>query len=180
MMDHLSTALLIDYLRRELPPEDDALVHSHLDQCAGCRQEYEIEASLAEALRTAAASEELEFPSMIAAKVWQEIRDARPSPWARLGSIFRPALALPVAALLVLGIYFGTPLAHHEATPRIAATFYLEEHAAQQEQNPLAERGPTSAQVIDSAALDSGNVSELADQNDASLAAASSVFDALH
>ena len=178
MMDHLTNALLIDYLRRELPPEDDALVHAHLESCAGCRGEYEIEVSLAEALRSAAAREELEFPSMIAAKVWQEIRDARPSPWTRLAGFFQPQLALPVAALLVLGIYFGSPLSHHGAAPSVAATYYLEEHAAQQAQNPLAERGPAAAQVIETSALDTGNVTELAERSDA-LLATSTVFDAL-
>jgi|HubBroStandDraft_6_1064221.scaffolds.fasta_scaffold304240_2 predicted anti-sigma-YlaC factor YlaD len=180
MMDHLTNALLIDYLRRELPPEDDALVHAHLESCAACRNEYEIEVSLAEALRSAAAREELEFPSMIAAKVWEEIRTARPSPWARFTSFLQPAMAVPVAALLVLGIYFGSPfLTRHDDGPRIAATYYLEEHAAQQAENPLAEHGPASAQVIETSALDSGNVNELAERNDPMLAAAS-IFDALH
>src|ERR1700676_5572052 len=71
MTEHLNSPLLIDYLRRELPPEDDALVLAHLEKCSACRREYEVEVSLSDALRAAAAREELEFPSMIAARVWE-------------------------------------------------------------------------------------------------------------
>jgi len=172
MTDHLTSAFLIDYLRGELPPEDDALAHAHLDACAACRSEYEAEASLGEMLRAAAAREELEFPSQISAAIWQEVRNAQPRPLARWLALFRPAIALPVAAVLAAGIFFASPLVHvGNAAPKIAATYYLEVHAAQEAQNPLAERGPTASSVIESSAFDFGNAPELADSVDMTLAA---------
>jgi len=164
MTDHLSNELLIDYLRRELPPEDDALVHAHLDACSSCRREYEVEASLSEALRAAAAREEVEFPSLVAARVWEEIRNAKPSPLAQILSFWRPLIALPVAAAIAFAIFIASPMSH--GPPTIAAAYYLEEHAAQQAQNPLDERGPAASHFIETSALDSGAATQLADQVD--------------
>ncbi len=179
MSEHLHNALLIDYLRRELPPEDDALVLAHLEKCPACRREYEIEISLSESLRTAAAREELEFPSMIAARVWEEIRSARPSPLAQFVAFFRPAVAVPlVAAAAVAAFFFAMPLTGHESSPKINAAYYLEAHAALQAQNPLDERGPAAVQLIEVAAQDTSAPTELADDVNVGLAAPSA-FDAV-
>jgi len=176
MTDHLSSELLIDYLRRELPPQDDALVHVHLDTCTACRREYEVEASLTEALRAAAAREEVEFPSLVAARVWEEIRNAKPSPLARIAALWRPLVALPVAAALVFAVFLVGPMSH--SGPKIAASYYLEEHAAQQAQNPLTERGPAASHFIETSALDSDTSTELADEADYGVAA-TGVIDAV-
>jgi anti-sigma factor RsiW len=172
MTDHLSNELLIDYLRRELPPEDDALVHAHLDTCAACRREYEVEASLGEALRAAAAREEVEFPSLVAARVWEEIRNAKPSPLAQIAALWRPLIALPVAAAIAFAIFFASPMSH--GGPKITASYYLEEHAAQQAQNPLAERGPAATHFIESA-MDTSAGDELAVEADFGVAATGAI-----
>jgi anti-sigma factor RsiW len=172
MSDHLSNDLLIDYLRRELPPEDDAMVHAHLDTCTVCRREYEVEASLGEALRAAAKRDELEFPSLISANVWEAIRNAKPSPWSQLAALWRPLVALPVAAALVVAVILASPMA--QAGPKIAAAYYLEEHAAQQAQNPLAERGPAASHFIETSALDSAS-NDLADSGDYDVAATGAI-----
>jgi len=173
MTDHLSNELLIDYLRRELPPEDDALVHAHLDTCSACRREYEVEASLTEALRAAAAREEVEFPSLVSAHVWEEIRNARPSLLAQIAGLWRPLIALPVAAAVALAIFIASPMSH--GAPTITAAYYLEEHAAQQAQNPLAERGPAATHFIETSALDSGAATELAAQVNYGVAATGAI-----
>jgi len=179
MTEHLNTALLIDYLRRELPPEDDALVLAHLEKCPSCRREYEIEVSLSDALKTAAAREEFEFPSLVAARVWEEIRNARPSPLAQIAAFFRPSFAVPlVAAAVLAAFFFATPFGQHGLTPKINAAYYLEAHAAQQAQNPLDERGPAAAQLIEIAAQDTSAPTELADDVSQGLAAPSA-FDAV-
>ena len=180
MMEHLNNDFLIDYLHGQLPPEDDALAHAHLESCASCRGEYEAEAALGEALRSTARAEELEFPSMIAAEIWQQVRDARPSLASQLASLFRPAIAVPVAAVAVVALYFAAPLAQYAGTPakHVSANYYLEEHAAQQAQNPLGERSPTAAQLIESSTLDIGGASDLADVIDAPPLAMMPAFDA--
>jgi anti-sigma factor RsiW len=179
MSEHLNNALLIDYLRRELPPEDDALVLVHLEKCQACRREYEIEISLSESLRAAAAREELEFPSMVAARVWEEIRNARPSPLTLLLAWFRPAIAVPlVGAAALAAFFFAVPFAGHGVSPKINAAYYLEAHAALQAQNPLDERGPAAAQMIEIGAQDSSTPTELADDGNVGLAAPSA-FDAV-
>jgi len=176
MSEHLSNELLIDYLRKELAPEDDALVLAHLEACAGCRREHEIEASLGEALRLAALRDELEFPSMIKARVWEAIRSAKPSPVERLMAYLRPALALPVAAALAIGLFFATPAMRAVMNPqKIDATYYLEVHAAQQSQSPFTERGPAAAQLIEMSQLDTGTPTDLADAAHQGLAAPGSL-----
>jgi Putative zinc-finger len=179
MSEHLNNPLLIDYLRRELPPEDDALVLAHLEKCSACRREYEVEVSLSDALRAAAAREELEFPSMIAARVWEEIRNAKPSPIAQLAAFFRPAIAVPlVAAAALAAFFFATPFGQHGIAPTINAAYYLEAHAALQAQNPLDERGPAAAQFIEIAAQDTSTSTALADDVNLGLAAPAA-FDAV-
>jgi len=159
MMEHISTNVLVDYAHGELTPADDAQVHAHLAACAPCRDEYDAEVALGEMLRSAAVAEELELPGLVKAAVWEQIRAAKPGPLARLGVFMRPALALPVAAAVVVGAFFASPLGHRDTAPRIAATYYLQSHAMQSGQSPLAER--SSAQVYEtSATTNAGLVSD--------------------
>jgi len=140
MNDHLSPERLIDFLHGELAPAEDALTHAHLQACAACRAEHDAEASLTTFLRSAAAAGELEMPSLVKAAVWQRIREAQPGPFARLASWLRPAIAVPAAALLIVGAYFASPLAHPAAAPTIDANYYFEMHAAQSSHTSLSER----------------------------------------
>lgn len=180
MMKHLNNDYLIDYLHGQLPPEEDALAHAHVEACTACRAEYDAEAALSEALRSAAVAEELEFPSLISAQVWEQVRQARPGWTTQLAGLFRPAIALPVAAVAVAALYLATPLAQNAAGPakHVSASYYLEQHAAQQAQNPLGERSPTAAQLIESSALDIGGASDLADAAEAAPLAMMAAFDA--
>ncbi|GAC1310587.1 MAG: hypothetical protein NVSMB19_24840 [Vulcanimicrobiaceae bacterium] len=145
MMEHLSTDFLVDYVHGELTPEDDAKAHAHLAACPACRDEYDAEVTLGEALRSAAVAEERELPGMVKAAVWQQIRKAEPGPLARFAALFQPTLAVPVAALLAIAAFAVSPLAHHDGPPTIAASYYLQSHAIQSAQSPLSER--SSAQV---------------------------------
>ena len=145
MNDHLTTDILIDFLHRALAPEDDALVHEHLGACAECRRDYE-----------------LEMPAAVVASVRQRIRTARPSSLERLRAVLRPAIALPVAAALLVGGYFASPLSRPGSQPTIDAMYYFETHAGQQVDNPFAERGG-AARSVESSAWDSGGTPTLAD-----------------
>jgi anti-sigma factor RsiW len=140
MNEHLSPDLLVDYVHGELSATDDASVHRHLAACASCRESYDLEIALSEGLRAAAAADERELPPFVKATIWEAVREARPSPLARLGALLRPAIAVPVAALLIAGGFFASPLAHVGAAPTIDATYYLEAHAAQASQSPLNDR----------------------------------------
>ncbi|GAC1452294.1 MAG: hypothetical protein PVSMB8_11510 [Vulcanimicrobiaceae bacterium] len=144
-MDHLSTDFLVDYAHGELTPQDDALAHAHLALCDACRDEYDVQVSLGEMLRSAAASEERELPGFVKAAVWEQIRAAKPGPLARLAAAFSPAYALPVAAALAIGLFFASPLGHHDTGPTIAASYYLQSHALQSAQTPLSEHSSTQA-----------------------------------
>jgi len=155
MNNHLSTDLLVDFIHGELPPQDDALAHAHIATCAACRSELDLELSLGEALRAAVASEEREMPSLVAAAVWQQIREAQPGPIARLAAFLRPAVAVPAAAVILLaGGWFASPYAHrpNAATRTVNAAYYFEAHAAQAADTPLSER--TMPQVLETSALD--------------------------
>jgi hypothetical protein len=66
---------------------------------------------------------------------------ARPSPLARLTAYLRPAIAVPVASAAVVAALLLGPLhLGSSPLPTIDATFYFDEHAAQQAPNPLADR----------------------------------------
>jgi hypothetical protein len=141
MTPHLQTQTLTDYVHGALSPAQDALAYAHVRECTDCRAELELERSLTDLLRTGAAREELEFPSLIKAAVWQTIRDAKPSPLARLTAYLRPAIAVPVASAAVVAALLLGPLhLGSSPLPTIDATFYFDEHAAQQAPNPLADR----------------------------------------
>jgi anti-sigma factor RsiW len=139
MMHHPSTDELIDFIHGELSPALDAYVHAHLPECAACRTEYDREVRLGEAIRAAALAEESAFPSIVAAQIWERTRTPRPERFGFLRSVLRPVLAVPIAAALAAGIYFVSPLTHADS-PKIEASFYLEQHDEQQAMSPLIER----------------------------------------
>lgn len=158
MTQHLPSDVLIDYIHGELTPEADAGVHEHLAKCAACRDEYDAEAAVGEALRAAARARELEFPSIVAARVWEAVRKPRPGPLAGLAMLLRPVVAVPLALALAFGAYFALPLGRSAAPGRtIDATYYLEQHAGQLASDPLSERG--SLQVMESSLGDAAGVS---------------------
>lgn len=149
MNQHLTTDTLIDYLHGELRPQDDVYAHAHLTACATCRSARDAEARLTELVRALAGAEEREFPSLVAANVWQRIREAPPSPLARLSGWFRPAIAVPIAALLIVGGWFASPLSHGapSGSPSVDALYYFQAHAAQSATSPLSEHSGLPAET---------------------------------
>ena len=147
MTTHYDRENLIDYLHGALEPEADAALFEHLELCAPCRALHDEEAGLGEALRSAARAEELEFPSLIKARVWDAVRREQPTWRTRLLSGWGPRLALPLAAAVALVVYLGGPIVRHGAvgTPGVAAAFYLDEHNAEVQNNPL---GPGIAPTV--------------------------------
>lgn len=148
MTTHYDRDTLIDYLHRELSPEIDARVFTHLEACGTCAAAYDEEASLGELLRSAARSDERELPSLVKARVWDAVRNERPSWRERVIAGWIPRLALPVAAAAALALYFGLPGAHpsQPVTPAgITAAFYLDEHGAAAQTAPL---GPGLAPAV--------------------------------
>jgi len=139
MNEHLTTDVIIDYIHGALAPGDDALAFAHLQSCETCRADYDAEATLTETLRAAAAAEEREMPSLVKAAVWQRIREAEPSPLARVVAWLRPTIAVPAMAALIVGGWFASPYLLGRQ-PTIDATYYFEAHAAQSSEMPLGER----------------------------------------
>jgi anti-sigma factor RsiW len=152
MNEHLTTGTLIDFLHGELAAAEDARVHAHLAACSACRSAHELEAMLGETLRAAAAEEDREMPSLVSAAVWQRVREARPGPFARLAALLRPIVAVPLAAAILLGAFFASPLGHGSAPPKIDATYYLQAHAAQAGLTPLSEHSGT--QLLETSMVD--------------------------
>jgi anti-sigma factor RsiW len=150
---HYNADTLDDYLHGELGPERDAAIHAHLEGCSTCRAVYDEAASVRDWLRSAARAGEREFPSMIKARVWERVREMPPqrSFRERLIALWRPMIAVPVAAAIAVFVYLGVPGVHgSNQTPGVAATYLLEEHAALASDNPLADRGMiVPASVVD-------------------------------
>lgn len=150
-MNHLTTENMIDYIHDALTPEMDASAHTHLDECASCRDAYASEVALTEALRTQALLEERELPSLVKAAIWNAVREARPSWRTSLAAWMRPALALPVAALLIAAAYFGPGLRRTQdnGAPAIEAAYYLQDHAAMSATVPFGERAGSNSRQLE-------------------------------
>jgi anti-sigma factor RsiW len=137
MTTHYDRETLIDYLHGELDPGSDAAVLAHLERCAACSALHDEEAALGESLRAAARAGELEFPSMVKARVWDAVRHEQPSWLERLRG-WGPRLAVPLAAAIALGAYLGAPVWRNAAPAAgIEAAFLLDEHNAEVQQNPF-------------------------------------------
>lgn len=158
MMHHLTSDQLVDFIHGEFSPEEDAFAHAHLASCASCRAEADAEVALREYLRSAAAADEREMPSAIKAAIWEQIRVARPGPFAALAALLRPAIAVPLAAVVLLGGYFASPLAHRGTPPTVAASYYFEAHAVQSARSPLAERATTPVYDASASANDQTSI----------------------
>jgi anti-sigma factor RsiW len=146
MNTHYDRDTLIDYLHGALAPDADAAVFGHLSACAACNAVYDEEAALGEALRFAARTEELEFPSMIKARVWDAVRREKPSWIQVLRAGWAPRVVVPVAAVVILAGYLGLPpIIHDSQAPAVDASYFLDEHNAQAQQNPF---GPGLAPAV--------------------------------
>jgi predicted anti-sigma-YlaC factor YlaD len=147
MMQHLTNENLVDYVHGELSPADDASVYTHIEGCEPCRAEYQAEIALNEALRAHAKQEERELPSAVKAEIWKRVREAEPSVWSRPLQWLRPAVAVPLAAVLALAAYFGTTYIAPHGAPSIEASYYLQDHAAMNGTVPFNDH--TSANPVD-------------------------------
>jgi anti-sigma factor RsiW len=146
MTTHYERETLIDYLHGALTPHADAAVFAHLASCSACNALYDEEASLGELLRNAARAEELELPSLVKARVWDAVRHETPS-WAqRLRTSWGPRIAVPVAAALAIAAYLGPTIRHSPpAIAGVSASYFLDEHNAQAQQNPF---GPGASPAV--------------------------------
>ena len=152
MTQHLTNETLQDYIHSDLSPQEDAQVYTHLEQCADCRAEYDAENTIGESLRVYAAQTERELPATLKAAIWSEIRSARRSFWSQIAASFRPAMALPLAAVLAAGVYFGVTNMGAPASPTIEAAYYLQDHAAMNDTTPFSDRSAAPAN-LESAAV---------------------------
>ncbi len=141
---HYLNETLIDYIHGELAPGEDASLFAHLTACVDCRASYDAEVALTEALRSSPLAAERELPPMLKAQIWAAVRTERPSALEAMRSFFRPAYALPALAVILVAGYFGVPAARNSLTPAdqpgVSASYYLDEHAAESQANPLADR----------------------------------------
>ena len=131
--EHTTTEAIIDYLHRELSPEADAALLVHLESCAQCRAMYEEQARLSESLRSYARMTERDLPQGVVARIWDavETQRAQPSFGERIAAFFRPAIAVPIATVLVVGAFFGYTATHHNGpATTIDAAYYLRDHAS--------------------------------------------------
>jgi anti-sigma factor RsiW len=138
---HYDVETLEDYLHGALGPERDATIHAHLETCAACSEVHNEIARVRDWLRAAARADEREFPSLIKARVWEAIRTSEPTFLERARGWFRPMIAVPVAAAIAVFAYLGIPAVHSGQPAGVAATYFLEEHAAVASENPLSDRG---------------------------------------
>lgn len=153
MMEHSTAEQLIDYIHGQLKPDHDARMHAHLADCSRCRDEYQAEVQLSEMLRNQAALEDLELPSMVKANIWQAVRTLEPSPLERLRVFLRPVYALPVAATLVVALFFAPAYMHRSGPPpTIDAAYFLEDHSAMGSVVPFSDHGGVTSSEFEASA----------------------------
>ncbi len=130
-MKHLTQDQLIDYLHHALAPEDDAAVFAHLAGCPDCQASMRAETALTEALQREAAAEERDLPAGVEATIWAGVYElaSPPSLLERMSAWLKPAILVPLAAVLVLGLFFA-PQLFRRNPPSIDAAYYLDDHAA--------------------------------------------------
>ena len=141
MKSHPSQEQLIDYLHRELAPDEDAALLLHLEGCPSCSERYQEEARLSESLRSFARASERELPAGVRASIWSAVESAERTPaWTdRLRSLLRPVIALPIAAAFVVVALAGYESSLHRGGPTIDAAYYLDDHAALTSAVPFSE-----------------------------------------
>jgi anti-sigma factor RsiW len=132
---HPTAEQMNDYIHGELAPHVDAAVHAHLETCATCLEAHQAEAQLSDMLRAYANSTERDLPLGFAQRIVRVAVAERSErqPWLRsLMAGFRPMVALPAAAAIVLAAIFGFSALHGGAVhaTTIEAAYYLENHAA--------------------------------------------------
>lgn len=148
-MNHISHEQLTDYLHRALAPEDDAQVYTHLENCADCRSTYQDEAALTEALRAHALTEERDLPSGVVAAVWSAIEASqRRSTFGEILSAWlRPAILVPLAAVIVIALMVVPRFVPTSAPLTIDAAYYLQNHAALGSTMPFADTNVVPASL---------------------------------
>lgn len=154
--NHPTIEELVDYLHRELTPEADAALLVHLEACPDCAARYEEQAQLSESLRAYARASERDVPQGVIAGIWDTIEreTARPAWHEQLVAFFRPAYALPVAAILLLAIFFGYNATHRGApVTTIDAAVYLRDHASLNSTMPFGEGAAEPASLRDDATV---------------------------
>ncbi|HTU70119.1 MAG TPA: zf-HC2 domain-containing protein [Candidatus Baltobacteraceae bacterium] len=155
MNTHITEEQLIDYLHGELAPGADAALLLHLEGCGECRVRYDAQARLSESLRAYARATERELPLGFEVRVRAAIESSRVPAQRSLPGWVRPALAIPVAAVLAIGAYFtyGSSATHRGATT-IDAAFYLDDHAALTSRVPFDEGGTVPSALFTTESVD--------------------------
>jgi anti-sigma factor RsiW len=149
MNAHPNHDLLIDYLHGELAPGEDAALLLHLDSCTSCHARYRDEVELSESLRAYARASEREFPAGVRNAIWAAIESGERAPsWTqRIAGWLHPAVAFPIAAVLVLAAFLGFgSSARHSTT--IDAAYYLDDHAAVTSAVPFSQGNPVPAALF--------------------------------
>jgi anti-sigma factor RsiW len=132
--------LLVDYERGELDAARDAAMFAHLESCAECHAEWQGDLALVDSLRSALP--EREFPMSVLVGVRQAMHaEAPPSLATRLRLFFRPIVAAPIAAAVLIAGIVGY---QHSRTPQPQPTLtgmdFVREHVAQTASLPSSDR----------------------------------------
>jgi anti-sigma factor RsiW len=139
---HPSIEQIVDYLHGELCAADDAAMHAHLAGCPSCEARRGEEITLSEVLRAHAKSIERELPAGVVARIHDAVARPHETLWEKWRAALRPAVVLPAAAAVVAFVlYLGFGL-RHTAAPAIAASYYVDRHAAFAGSAPLGDDAP--------------------------------------
>ena len=149
---HPSIEHIVEYLHGELSPAEDAVIYAHLASCPDCEAKRTEEVAITEALRTYAQTTERDMPLGLATRIRSTAVQTQPGTWERLFAGFKPAVLLPAAAALAVAIYIGYGRWHSSSAPTaIAATSYVNNHAAMAAGAPFGDAAPPVTLTSDDA-----------------------------
>ena len=151
--------LLLDYERGELDAARDAAMHQHLQACSACREQWESDLALVDSLRAWATPRE--FPTSILANVRQAMYAERPPTLAeRLRAVFRPVIAAPVAAAVLVAVIYTGYHRMNQPQPTLTGMDFVREHLAQTASMPSNDRAWSTYVLTSANAVSASDASQ--------------------
>lgn len=104
---HPSLEQIVDYLRGELSPAEDAAVYAHIAGCRSCDDRRAEELAITEALRANARASERELPPGVVARIRDAAGRTREPFWEPVRTLLRPMVLVPAAVAVAAMLYAG-------------------------------------------------------------------------
>jgi anti-sigma factor RsiW len=140
---HPSIEQIVDYLRGELTPAQDAAVYAHIGGCRSCDDRRAEELAITEAVRANARASERDLPPALVTRIRDAAAQTREPLWEPVRALFRPMVLVPAAVAAAAVFYAGFNGWQHATTPvAINSSDYVSNYAAMSAGAPFGDDAP--------------------------------------